>query len=257
MGAMPRLVSLVPCLTETVAALGVGPDHLVGRTDFCEEPADWIGGVPAVGGPKTPDLERIAALAPDVVLVDPEENRIEDARGLEASGVGLWVAAVGGPEDVPPLLRGLGDLLGLAGSAEPAAERLERRLAAPLPAPVGRAVTLVWWDPAMVVGPDRYGARLLRRAGWETPELGEGPYPAVPWERLRERAFDRLLLPSEPYVFSDEQAGWLAAQLGPAPDGSGRVQRIDGRDLFWYGARTAAALSRVSEAAGPGRGGQA
>jgi ABC-type hemin transport system substrate-binding protein len=245
----PKVVSLVPCLTETAAALGLGPEQLVGRTDYCEEPADWIDRVPSVGGPKTPDLDAIFALAPDVVLVDEEENRLEDARALERAGTDLWVAGVRGPEDVPQRLASLGRRLDRPNRASILAGELRRRLDRPLPPSFGRVVTLVWWDPPMVVGPDRYGARLLVRLGLETPRLGDGPYPAVDLAALRAASADRVLLPDEPYVFSEAEAELLERELGPAADGERRVVRVDGRDLFWYGARTAAALERLGREA--------
>jgi ABC-type hemin transport system substrate-binding protein len=240
-----RVVSLVPCLTETVAALGLGADELVGRTDYCEEPAEWIGRVREVGGPKSPDLDAIRRLSPDVVLVDPEENRLEDARALERDGMSLYVAQASGPDQVPALLESLGARLGRPAPGRSLAEALRARLAPSAPSPTGTALTLVWWDPAMVVGPDRYGARLLARLGLATPRLAEGPYPTVELDALREAGADWVLLPSEPYAFSDGEMEWLRRELGPAAGGRSRVFRVDGRDLFWYGARTAGALERL------------
>src|SRR5207248_9868114 len=66
-----RAVSLVPSLTETLFALGAG-DDVVGITDFCTFPEGIDR--PRVGGTKTPDIDRIRELAPDVVYVNIEEN---------------------------------------------------------------------------------------------------------------------------------------------------------------------------------------
>ena len=81
-----RIVSLCPSLTELVFDLGRGED-LVGITRFCVHPADEVGAIEKVGGTKNPDVERIAALRPDVVLLNREENRIEDAEALAARGL--------------------------------------------------------------------------------------------------------------------------------------------------------------------------
>ena len=67
----PRVVSLVPSLTETLLDWGVEP---VGVTRFCE-----VDAYPLVGGTKNPDIDAIVALAPDVVLMDRVENRRPDA----------------------------------------------------------------------------------------------------------------------------------------------------------------------------------
>jgi ABC-type Fe3+-hydroxamate transport system substrate-binding protein len=77
-----RVVSLVPSLTEAVAV--TLPGLLVGATEWCTAPADLD--VPRVGGSKYPDLDRVRALRPDLVLLNVEENRREDAEALTAAG---------------------------------------------------------------------------------------------------------------------------------------------------------------------------
>ena len=77
----PRVVSLVPSATETLRALGVDP---VACTRFCEQPD-----LPTVGGTKDPDVAAIVALEPDLVVVNDEENRREDADALAAAGLVL------------------------------------------------------------------------------------------------------------------------------------------------------------------------
>src|SRR5215203_5290296 len=81
-----RIVSLCPSLTELVFDLGLGAD-LVGRTKFCVHPARRVNAVEKVGGTKNPKIERIIALAPDLVLLNEEENRREDAEQLAGAGV--------------------------------------------------------------------------------------------------------------------------------------------------------------------------
>jgi ABC-type hemin transport system substrate-binding protein len=86
-----RIASLVPSLTELVCALGRAQD-LVGVTRYCTEPAELLAGLPRVGGTKNPDLERIAGLAPELVLVNAEENRREDFQALIDAGITIWVS---------------------------------------------------------------------------------------------------------------------------------------------------------------------
>src|SRR6476620_4470778 len=93
-GPATRVVSLVPSLTEAIAA--TRPEALVGATDWCTHPADLD--VPRVRGTKNPDLEAVRALRPDVVVANREENRELDVRRLRESGVQVWVTVV---ETVP------------------------------------------------------------------------------------------------------------------------------------------------------------
>ena len=74
MAEQMTVVSLVPSVTETLIAWGIEP---VACTRFCERPE-----IESVGGTKDPDVEAITALAPDLVIVDREENRLEDYQYL-------------------------------------------------------------------------------------------------------------------------------------------------------------------------------
>src|SRR5260221_3802588 len=94
-----RVASLVPSATETLLVLGVTP---VACTRFCERPD-----LPHVGGTKNPDVAAIVALRPDLVVVDEEENRREDADALSATGVAVHVTAVRSLADVEPTLAAL------------------------------------------------------------------------------------------------------------------------------------------------------
>src|SRR5690606_12884152 len=85
-----RIVSLVPSVTETLFAVGLG-DRVVGVTDWCLHPEDRLAGLPRVAGTKNPDLATIAALRPDLVLANLEENREVDVRRLRERGVCVWV----------------------------------------------------------------------------------------------------------------------------------------------------------------------
>src|SRR5690349_14313336 len=82
----PRIISLVPSATETLIAWGRTP---IACTRFCEQPT-----ITHVGGTKNPDLAAIVALAPDLVVVDREENRREDHDALVEAGLDVHVLAI-------------------------------------------------------------------------------------------------------------------------------------------------------------------
>src|SRR6187551_2933315 len=89
-GPVRRVVSIVPSLTEAVAA--TDRNLLVGTTDWCTHPADLD--VVRVRGTKNPDVERIIALRPDLVLANAEENRQPDLDALRAAGVAVYVTDI-------------------------------------------------------------------------------------------------------------------------------------------------------------------
>ena len=214
-----RVVSLVPSVTETLLAWGVEP---VAVTRFCEQPS-----YEAVGGTKDPDVTRIAALAPDVVVVDKEENRREDADALERAGCTLHVVHVTSVDDVAPELDALRAVLGLAAvDHEPL----------PPPRPVAtRAFVPIWRRPWMSIGGGTYGATLLRRLGVEAVPASAARYPTI--EDLGAIDADVVLAPSEPYPFGERHRAELE-RVAP-------VLLVAGQDLFWWGARTAAAIRRL------------
>ena len=70
-----RVVSIGPNLTETIFALGRG-DHVVGVTDFCTYPPE-VRNLPKVGGYINPNLERLLALGPDLVIVRGKHEKVD------------------------------------------------------------------------------------------------------------------------------------------------------------------------------------
>ena len=86
----------------------------MGATDWCTHPADLD--VPRVGGTKWPDVARVLALEPDLVVANAEENREEDVAALRAAGVAVLVTR---PATVPEALDELAELCARLGIANP------------------------------------------------------------------------------------------------------------------------------------------
>src|SRR5690606_23749475 len=120
-----RIVSLVPSLTELVCALGAG-DRLIAVTRFCTEPAAQLAGLTRVGGTKTPSIDEIVALQPDLVLVNAEENRRDDYARLLAAALPVCVRF---PRTVAAAVDGIGRP-GAALDCAPAATALQAAIAA-------------------------------------------------------------------------------------------------------------------------------
>lgn len=219
-----RVVSLVPSSTETLLALGA---DVIACTRFCEQP-----GLPHVGGTKNPDVAAILALAPDVVVVDREENRREDADALTDAGLALFVSEVTSVDGARRVVDDLADLLGLPPLTDdvPAVEPLHRSIFVP-----------IWRRPWMSINRLTYGASLLEHLGCRlvTADLA-APYPEVTIDEVAQWQPDIIAVPTEPYEFSDAHLD----ELGAASPGSA-VRRIDGQDLFWWGSRTSGAVRRL------------
>lgn len=233
---MRRVVSLVPSATETLRALGVDP---VACTRFCEQPD-----LPAVGGTKNPDVDAIVALAPDVVVMNDEENRAEDAEALVAAGLRVHSMSPRSVADVGPAMIALGETVGVGVPERFAAGEWESGLAAQVAMRERTsAAVLVWRRPWMTMNGDTYGSSLLEAIGIDNVFADDDDrYPEVTLDAIRARRPDIVLLPSEPYVFKDRHVDEVAAAL-PGVD----TRLVDGRDLFWWGIRTPDALSRLRD----------
>lgn len=223
---MIRVVSLLPSVTETLRAWGRDP---IACTRFCEQPD-----LSHVGGTKDPDVDAIVALRPDLVVMDEEENRKEDADAITAAGVPLLVTAVRSVADVAPALERLAAAVGVGH---------------PVPTPRGgavasspgvtRAFVPIWRRPWMTINGDTYGSSLLAHVGVANVFADhEDRYPTL--ETLDGVAADVVLAPSEPYPFAERHRNELE-QVAP-------VRFVDGRDLFWWGVRTPGAIARFSRA---------
>jgi len=240
-----RVVSLVPSLTEWLVAAGVG-ERLVGVTDWCSEPAAALAGLARVRGTKNPDLEAVRRLEPDLVVANAEENRKLDVQRLEDGGLAVFVTmpttVAGAVGELRDLAAAVGDLPGAAAlDAELVAavgEAYRRR-----PARRVRYACAVWRDPWMWVGRRTYAADLLGLAGGE-PVLDDPAtrYPRLDPEALAALGPELVLLPSEPYEFTEADADELAASFAGS-----RVELVDGRALTWYGPRIPAALAAFRE----------
>ena len=221
-GPARRVVSLVPSLTETLAS--IDPSLLVGATDWCAFPADLD--VVRVRGTKNPDVRRIAALAPDLVVANMEENRQLDVQRLRAAGIPVWVTRI---ETVAEALASISRLVGTALEREDPAWLEQARTIWESPAPdLGvRVAVPVWRDPWFVVGTRTFAHDVLTRCGLHNAFAdADERYPKVPVESLTGIDVDLVLLPDEPYSFN-AQDGPEALHVATA--------LIPGRALTWYG----------------------
>ncbi len=206
-----RVVSLAPSHTEILFALGAG-DAVVGVTRFCDRPAE-ARLRPVVGDAVQVSAERVAALHPDLVVVN--------AAGTEASlaPLGDRVRVLRAPTDT------LGDLLAAVDSLARAVGRVEegralrRRMEEALAAarergrgrPPTRVLLVIQRDPFMVAGGGSYVHALLEALGCRNAagDLAEA-WPQVSAEALLAMAPDAIVEAS-PEVMAGRSAPGEAA----------------------------------------------
>jgi ABC-type Fe3+-hydroxamate transport system substrate-binding protein len=216
-----RVVSIVPSLTEAVAA--TAPGLLVGATDWCTHPPDLD--VQRVRGTKNPDVEKIVALAPDLVVANQEENRASDLDALRAAGLAVWVTDI---RTLDGAFASLTRMLAACGLDRPAwLDEAEAAWAAlPEPEVRRRAVVPIWRRPWMAVGRDTFTGAVLHRLGVDNVLAdADERYPRIDPEHLPPH--DLVVLPDEPYLFT--------ADDGPEAFPGAPAALVSGRLLTWYG----------------------
>jgi ABC-type Fe3+-hydroxamate transport system substrate-binding protein len=249
----PRIVSLVPSLTELLCDLGLA-HWLVGRTGFCIHPKDIVQAIPKVGGTKAVNIDKVRALAPTHLVVNIDENEKPAVDALAQCTPYVIVTHPLAPADNLALYRLFGGIFNVQQKAEALCAAFEREHAA-LTALIDtrRSAPLtmlycIWKDPWMTVARDTYIARMLAQIGWQcwtTEELSRSGlrYPSFTWSEQVVHAVDGVLLSTEPYRFTEAHADALERQIGKP------VQLVDGEMVSWYGSRAIAGLRYLRQLA--------
>lgn len=238
-----RIVSLVPSITELLFDLGLGA-RIVGRTGFCVHPEPAVRAVTKVGGTKDVKLDALRAVQPTHVIVNVDENDADTVEAMRAFVPHIVVTHPNAPEDNLALYALIGTLFGAVERATALAEALTQELDAcrrtrwrP-----ERVLYLIWKDPWMTIAADTYIARTLGCVGWTVTTApggwaGAARYPQVDDIVAAATAVDRVLLSTEPYLFTAAHAEDVQAQV------STPVQLIDAEMTSWYGSRAIRGLA--------------
>lgn len=272
-----RVVSLVPSLTESLFDLGVG-EVLVGVTDYCIHPAEKLAHLPRLGGTKNPRVDEIIALKPDLVLANWEENTRRTVEELEAAGAPVWVTL---PLTVRETLDMLHTLAALFRStaADLRVQMLDLTLDWAISAaqegrgaryfcPIWQGATQngqLWW---MTFNKQTYCHDLLEVSGGVNvfaerqrryplaADLGLAPakpaagrdqrYPRVTLEEIVSAQPEVILLPDEPYPFTQHDVEQMAHLFSTTPAArENRIYLVEGSLITWVGTRLARALREL------------
>jgi iron complex transport system substrate-binding protein len=272
-----RVVSLVPSITESLFDLGFG-DSVVGITDFCNHPAEKLVHLARIGGPKTPNFLSILDLQPELVFVNQEENVPDIVNDLNKAGIPVWIFF---PKTVHEAIADLWDLTGLYHSEEGGLKVHTIEMALDWMMALGQDLQPVpyfcpiwqeegehgrWW---MTFSAHTYTSDLLRilkgknifdqriRRYPLSADLGLEPeedpagrdvrYPRVTFDEIMDACPEVILLPDEPYLYSENDRQKFFELFSETPAASnGHIYLVDGSLLTWPGTRLARSLSELS-----------
>jgi ABC-type Fe3+-hydroxamate transport system substrate-binding protein len=224
-----RIISLVPSQTELLYDLGLG-DRVVGITRFCIYPTHWFKTKTRVGGTKDVSIPRVAALKPDLVIANREENVKEQIEQIERI-CPVWISDIADLPAALQMILSIGRLTDTTDKACALAQNIEASWKQTALLPPYRVLYLIWKDPWMCAGSDTFIDDLLTRSGLINCAPGNR-YPILTDTDLRNIAPDLLLLSSEPYPFKEKHITQLSALLPKT-----RIVLTDGDMWSWYGSR--------------------
>lgn len=187
-----RVVSLAPNLTEMLFAIGAG-DRLVGIDDASNFPPD-AARLPRVGAMQ-PNIEKIAALKPDLVVASTEGNHPNLATALDVAGIPLYVVRTDRLAEIAPAMERLGRVLD-ARDAQEAAGGLRAAIAAQRRTRTKhlRVLFAVWTDPLYVAGRGTFTDDLFELTGAQNAVEATG-WPQYSLESLAASPPDLILYP--------------------------------------------------------------
>jgi iron complex transport system substrate-binding protein len=189
-----RLITLAPNLTEIVYAIGAEA-ALIATDDNSDFPSA-AQRLPKVGAMQ-PDVEKITALKPDLVIASTEGNQPSLAPALAAVNIPLFVVKTDRLSEIGPAMARLGGIIGSARAAESAKE-LERRIDGQrrTRAKSPRVLFAVWADPLYVGGQATFIDDVLRVTGGTNAVTVSG-WPQYPLESLIAAPPDIIIYPGK------------------------------------------------------------
>jgi iron complex transport system substrate-binding protein len=164
-----RIVSLVPSVTETLFALGVG-DEVVGVSSYDDYPPQ-VTKLPKVGSFLTPNLEAIAALRPTLVIGRGTSSNQREIRALRALSYEILMVEDDSLPQIEESIRSIGKRMGKSPQANEIIASIEANVSDVRtrvhPFPARRALMLVGHQPIVAVGRGTFLDDLLKIAGAE------------------------------------------------------------------------------------------
>jgi len=245
-----RIICLVPSITETLFAIGAG-ERVVGVTEYCTHPPEEVAKLPKVGGTKNPQREEILQLAPDLLILNDEENRKEDFSWFVAQGLPVYVTSPRTVAEGITVIEKLGALLGCQQFSDPMARSMratyDQLMAEGATRPRLKVFCPIWRKPWMAFNHDTYSDDMLWTCGGENILRDRTDrYFAVTLEEVETLSPQVVLLPSEPYPFAQKHFVHLKPLANTPAGRGGHFYCIDGMALCWYGPRITDGFAELS-----------
>lgn len=248
-----RFVSLAPNLTEIAFAIGAG-DRLVGRTTYCNYPAD-AAKIEVVGDTLKPSIEKIIALRPQVVFVSTASQLEAFTGELEAHQIAVYVTDSHDLEGVFRSIERIADLLKQRPQADELLKQLRARVAAVEEKVKSHPPVKVFYqvsdEPLYTIGRNAFLTDLIRRAGGISVTADvPGAWPKYSAESALAARPEAIVLPTGGSMGTANSNVAGALKQSPAVTNN-RVYKINDDHLSRPGPRSVDGLEELAHALHP------
>ena len=234
-------------------AVGAG-DRLVGRTSYCDYPAE-AKAIAEVGDTLHPSLERIIALKPQVVLVSTASQLEVFTNQLQGQNIAVYVTD---PHDLEGVFRSIaqiGEIVGEKDQANLLVQKLRERTNAVEQAVKQKQPVRVFYqvsgEPLYTAGHDAFVTDLMRRAGGASVTADvPGAWPKYSNESALAARPDAIILPTGGSMGAANATVAEALRQSPAVL-QGRVYKINDDHLARPGPRSVDGLEEMAHGLHP------
>ena len=227
-----RIVSTVPSQSEYLFDLGL-ENEVIGITKFCIHPKSLFESKQKIGGTKNLHLEKIAALNPDLIIANKEENTLSDIEWL-AERFPIYISDINTIKEAYQSMSDIGMLTNREVEAQDWLNRIqdEQRVYNAADQEFGSVAYLIWNDPLMAVGSNNFIHDMLGIGGWDNCFSHLKRYPVITIDDIIAEAPHLLFLSSEPFPFKQSHVSYFKEHLPQT-----EVLIVDGEMFSWYGSR--------------------
>ena len=224
-----RVISIVPSITELIINLGL-KHLLIGITNYCIHPQKETDLIRKIGGTKTPKIDLILDLAPDIVIANKEENKMSDIEVI-SKHTSVWVSDINSYEDNFKLIIELGKLFNKNSEATTLCAVIKNNWRKVPEFKSKSCLYFIWRNPYMLAGKDTFINSVLAKSGFENL-ISQNRYPTQNIDELSSLSPELILLSTEPYCFKEKHISEFR-KLFP----NAIIKIVDGELFSWYGSR--------------------
>ncbi|MBS1809367.1 MAG: cobalamin-binding protein [Acidobacteria bacterium] len=193
-----RIISLAPNITETLFALGLG-ERVIGVTTYCDFPVE-AKAKEKVGDTLKPNLERIIALKPDLVLISTASQLEKITQQLDQLNIPIFITNPKTVAEVLTSIRKLGEITGTSQQAETLTLAMQTKIRESQQIVTNQSLPKVLYvlqlSPLITAGKNTFINDLIQMAGGQSISGEEAAdYPQFSRETAIARAPEVIIVP--------------------------------------------------------------